>query len=293
MMAASLKLLSFSPAAGEAERLGLLHEERVLELAVLGNDTPASMLDFVQQSRAYAESLRQMIARGWPQTGWHELSTIHIAPPLRRPGKIMAIGLNYREHAAEGKREAPSEPVIFAKFPTSVIAPAEEVRIPRQSQFVDYEVELGVIIGQRGRDIAPSAALDHVAGYTILNDVTARDLQRSDKQWVRAKSFDTFCPLGPYVVPADEWEFPPQRGIRLRVNGELRQESNTREMIFDVAYLVAHLSAAFTLEPGDIIATGTPSGVGFYRDPPVALKDGDVVEAEIDGIGVLRSRIRS
>ncbi len=204
----------------------------------------------------------------------------------------MAIGLNYRDHAAEQNLTPPVRPLIFAKLPTSIVGPDDFIEIPPASDQIDHEVELAVIIGRGGRFITVDEAPAHIFGYTVLNDVTARDLQKSDRQWVRAKSFDTFCPLGPWVVTADEFPHPPELPIRCRVNGEVRQESNSSNLIFGVAELISDLSAAFTLEPGDIIATGTPSGVGIFRTPPVFLRDGDVVEAEIDGIGVLRNRVR-
>ena len=216
---------------------------------------------------------------------------LRLDAPFRHPGKIMAIGLNYRDHAEEQNLPPPEHPLMFAKFASAIIGPGGPIEIPAASDRIDYEVELAVVIGRRGRAIPPEMARDHVLGYTIINDVTARDLQRRDRQWVRAKSFDTFCPMGPCLVTADELEFPPRRDIRLRVNGELRQSSNTDQLIFDIPTLISYLSEAFTLEPGDIISTGTPSGVGVFRTPPVFLKEGDIVEAEIDGIGTLRSPV--
>ncbi len=214
-------------------------------------------------------------------------------PPLSRPGKIVAIGRNYRAHAAELHSDLPTEPLVFAKFPTAVIGPGDPIRVPRTlTREPDYEAELGVVIGRRARNVNREEALEYVFGYTVLNDVTARDLQYGDKQWVRGKSLDSFCPLGPVIVTAAEIPDPQTLGIGCRVNGETRQKASTSEMIFPVADLITHLSRAFTLEPGDLIATGTPAGVGKGRKPPVFLRDGDVVECWVEGIGILSNPVR-
>jgi 2-keto-4-pentenoate hydratase/2-oxohepta-3-ene-1,7-dioic acid hydratase in catechol pathway len=212
--------------------------------------------------------------------------------PLPRPPKIVCVGLNYRGHAAEQKLEPPATPMIFAKAPNIVIGPGDAIEIPRGlSEQVDYEVELAVVVGTPGFRIPRSKALDHVLGYTIVNDVTARDLQRGDRQWFRGKSLATFCPMGPIVVGADEFD-PRKAGIRLRVNGELRQDSNTSDLIFDVPTLVEFISTAFPLEAGDVISTGTPGGVGMFMTPPRWLKPGDRVQATIDGIGDLPNVVK-
>lgn len=213
-------------------------------------------------------------------------------PPLRRPGKIVAVGHNYRAHVVELHSDLPPEPLVFAKFPTAVIGPGDPIRVPRAlTREPDYEAELGVIIGRRARNVSREEALEYVFGYTVLNDVSARDLQYGDKQWVRSKSLDTFCPLGPVIVTAAEIPDPQTLGIGCRVNGERRQKATTAEMIFPVADLIAHLARAFTLEPGDLIATGTPAGVGKGRKPPVFLHDGDVVECWVEGIGTLTNPV--
>ena len=220
------------------------------------------------------------------------LSEARIEAPIRRPGKIVAIGLNYLDHCLEQNLTPPERPTIFTKFSTAVNRPGGEIRWdPALTQQVDYEAELAVIIGRKARRVPVEEAYDYVFGYTCLNDVTARDLQRSDKQWVRGKSLDTFCPLGPVVVTADEIPDPHGLAIRAWVNGELRQESNTNQLIHNVPALIAFCSAAFTLEPGDIITTGTPGGVGVFRDPPVFLKPGDHVAVEIEGIGRLENPV--
>lgn len=210
-----------------------------------------------------------------------------------RPGKIVAAGMNYRDHAAEAGLQVPERPVLFAIWPSSVIGPGEAIVIPAASSEIDYEAELGVVIGERARDVPVERALDVVAGYTCYNDVSARDLQFADGQWTRAKSFDTFSPVGPRVAPASEIPDPQALGIRCLVNGETLQDSTTAEMVFSVAELIAFASRAITLEPGDLLVTGTPAGVGFTREPPVFLRPGDEVTVEIDGIGALTNPVRS
>jgi 2,4-didehydro-3-deoxy-L-rhamnonate hydrolase len=211
--------------------------------------------------------------------------------PIERPGKIVCVDLNYRDHAIESGLELPTRPLLFAKWQSSVIGPGEPIVLPPISSEVDFEAELGVIIGQRARGVSAERALEHVAGYICVNDVSARDVQMGDGQWTRGKSFDTFCPLGPAMLPADEVPDPQALGIRCLVNGEPLQDSSTAEMVFGVAELLAFISEAITLEPGDLIATGTPAGVGFARTPPVFLADGDEVTVEIEGIGALTNPV--
>lgn len=212
--------------------------------------------------------------------------------PIPRPPKIIGVGLNYRDHAQETGQPLPKAPILFAKASTAVIGPRQTIVIPKASQQVDYEVELGVVIGVGGRSISEEEALSHVAGYTVFNDVSARDFQFRDGQWFRGKSFDTFAPMGPCLVLRDQLPNPQNLRLRLRVNGRTRQDGTTANMVFSVAQLIADISQGITLEPGDVIATGTPAGVGFVAKPkPVFLQPGDVVEAEIEGIGVLRNPV--
>jgi 2-keto-4-pentenoate hydratase/2-oxohepta-3-ene-1,7-dioic acid hydratase in catechol pathway len=214
-----------------------------------------------------------------------------LAAPLT-PGKVVAIGLNYRVHADESGVAAPEEPLVFAKFPSSVTGPNDPIVIdPGLTERVDWEVELGVVIGRRMRDVPVEAALAHVFGYTVANDVSARDVQFGDGQWTRGKSFDTFCPLGPVVVTPDELGAPDDLRLTTRVNGELMQDDSTSSMIFGVAELLAYCSRSFTLEPGDLLLSGTPHGCGEFMDPRRSLAPGDVVEAAIEGIGVLRNSV--
>jgi 2-keto-4-pentenoate hydratase/2-oxohepta-3-ene-1,7-dioic acid hydratase in catechol pathway len=208
---------------------------------------------------------------------------------IERPGKIVAIGLNYMDHVRESGAEPPKTPLVFAKFTTAVIDHEQEIRIPRAlTERVDWEVELAAVIGERASRVSEDEALKYVRGYTIGNDVSARDLQFADGQWVRAKSLDTFCPLGPRVVEIDD---PQNLKLLTRVNGETVQDSSTSEMIFSVAQLVSFCSHSFTLDPGDVIVTGTPWGCGEFMEPKRSLKHGDVVECEIEGIGVLRNPV--
>jgi 2-keto-4-pentenoate hydratase/2-oxohepta-3-ene-1,7-dioic acid hydratase in catechol pathway len=211
--------------------------------------------------------------------------------PIETPGKIICVGMNYRDHAAESGLEVPEQPVLFAKWPNGLVGPGEPIVLPPGCDQVDYEAELGVVIGARARGLGVDDALDAVAGYVCVNDVSARDLQFADGQWTRAKSLDTFCPVGPRLAPASEIPDPQRLGIRCLVNGEALQDSSTEHMVFPVAELLAFISTAITLEPGDLIATGTPAGVGFTREPPVFLRSGDEVTVEIDGIGALTNPV--
>jgi 2-keto-4-pentenoate hydratase/2-oxohepta-3-ene-1,7-dioic acid hydratase in catechol pathway len=218
-------------------------------------------------------------------------STIVLQAPILRPQKLIGIGLNYRDHAEETKMELPKEPLLFAMYSNAITAPDRPIVIPGMSRKIDYEAELAVVIGSRARHVSPDDALQHVAGYTIVNDVSARDLQRADGQWLRAKSFDTFAPMGPCLATRSSLGDADGLAIELRLNGQTMQKSNTRNLIFKVPALVSHISKVMTLEPGDVISTGTPGGVGFTRKPPVYLQPGDVVEIEIEGIGILRNPV--
>ena len=220
-----------------------------------------------------------------------ERARVRLLAPVPRPGKLIAIGLNYRDHAAESKMAIPERPVVFSKFATSVIAPNDAVVLPASSAQVDYEAELAVVIGRRAKSVARERAMDYVLGYTNINDVSARDFQFADGQWQRGKSCDTFAPMGEAIVTTDEVPDPHRLSIRLRLNGRTMQDSNTKQLIFGVPELIAFLSETITLEPGDVIATGTPPGVGFARTPPVFLRDGDVMEVEIERLGALRSPV--
>ena len=216
------------------------------------------------------------------------LDRARLLAPIARPGSVIAVGLNYADHARESGVDAPKSPVTFPKLPQSIIGPDATITWSADaSGEVDYEAELACIIADETRNVTTADALGHVLGYTCCNDVSARDAQFSDGQWLRSKSFDTFCPLGPWLVTPDEIGDPQNLAIACRVNGKTLQDSNTAEMIFGVAEIIAYLSRYFTLLPGDVITTGTPAGVGFVRKPPIYLADGDTVEVDIAGIGVL------
>lgn len=215
----------------------------------------------------------------------YDLNSVKLLAPIPRPPKIICIGLNYRDHAIETNMKIPEIPTVFCKFPTAVIAPGDNVVLPKISEKPDYEAEFAVVIGKGGRNIAKDDWKSHVAGYMNLNDVSARDIQLATTQWVMGKTFDTFCPMGPYLVTADEIADPHNLDISLDIAGEVLQSSNTRELIFKIPELISYLSSVFTLEPGDVISTGTPSGVGMARGR--WLKPGDVMNVKVAGLGVL------
>jgi 2-keto-4-pentenoate hydratase/2-oxohepta-3-ene-1,7-dioic acid hydratase in catechol pathway len=211
--------------------------------------------------------------------------------PIERPGKIVCVGLNYRDHAEEQGVPLPEAPLLFAKWQNTLIGPGEPIVIPPIVTKCDYEAELGVVIGARVRDVSAENALEAVAGYICVNDVSARDLQFADGQWTRGKSPDTFCPVGPRLVPRDEVADPQQLAVRAVLNGEAMQESSTANMVFGVADLIAYITQTITLEPGDLIATGTPAGVGAFRKPPVFMQPGDEITIEIEGLGSLTNPV--
>ena len=221
------------------------------------------------------------------------INDVKLLAPVPRPPKVICIGLNYKDHAAESNMPVPKNPIVFSKFPTAIIGPGEPVILPRSSSQVDYEAELAIVIGRRGKHIAVADAFKYVLGYTIFNDISARDFQFSDGQWQRAKSCDTFAPMGEYIATCDEITDPRNLSIRLRLNGLIMQNSRTDQLVFGVAELIEFISDTITLEPGDIIATGTPPGVGFARKPPVFLRPGDVMEVEIERLGVLKNPVEA
>jgi 2-keto-4-pentenoate hydratase/2-oxohepta-3-ene-1,7-dioic acid hydratase in catechol pathway len=220
-----------------------------------------------------------------------DMASVKILAPIPRPSKIICIGLNYRDHAEEGKMAIPEVPTVFSKFATSIVGPGEPVVLPKNSAKPDYEAEFAVVIGRRGRHIPEEHWRDYVFGYSILNDVSARDFQMATSQWMMGKTFDTFAPFGPAVVTADEVPDPHNLAISLTLNGEVMQNSNTGNMIFKTPRLIAFLSSVFTLEPGDIISTGTPAGVGFARKPPRWLKPGDEMTVRVEGLGELTNPV--
>jgi 2-keto-4-pentenoate hydratase/2-oxohepta-3-ene-1,7-dioic acid hydratase in catechol pathway len=221
----------------------------------------------------------------------HDVSTVTMMAPVPRPPKLICVGLNYRDHAMEAGMEIPKVPTIFNKFPNVVIGPGESIVLPKESERPDYEAEFAFVIGRGGRHISAARAMEHVFGYTIVNDVSARDFQMATSQWLMGKTFDTFAPMGPWLVTADEIRDPHELDISLEIGGERLQHSNTRELIFKIPELVEFISSVVTLEPGDVVSTGTPSGVGFARKPPRFLKAGDEVIVRVEGIGELRNPV--
>jgi 2,4-didehydro-3-deoxy-L-rhamnonate hydrolase len=281
-----LRLISFT--SGSGETLAVVADGRWMAAAELVPAGPRTMTELLAGGDATLTRLRASadparIARdGQPVDG------LQLLAPVPRPGKVVGIGRNYREHVDEEGTQRPAAPLVFAKWPTSVIGDRGEIRWdPGLTSQVDWEAELGVVIGRQARDVPEADALGYVLGYTCLNDVSARDIQFGDGQWVRGKSLDTFCPMGPALITADEIGDPQDLAIGCLVGAERVQDARTSQMYFGVAAIVSYCSRSFTLEPGDVIATGTPGGVGVFRDPPRFLVDGDVVTVEIERIGRL------
>lgn len=298
--------------AGAGPRLGAILREEVVDLeefwrrgGFAGTPPPTTMLDLAREGRAGVERMRELADRFTARRGdvpegvARPLAGLRLLAPFPRPVRnVICLGWNYADHLAEGARargkeqKLPEHPVFFTKATTSVIGPEAEVVLDeRVTQQLDWEVEVAVVIGPGGRDIPEERALEHVFGYTVVNDVSARDLQFRHQQWFKGKSLDTCCPMGPWIVTADEIPDPQNLTLRMRVNGMVKQQSTTRNMIFPVRRIIAELSLGLTLEAGDVIATGTPEGVGFARTPPEFLRPGDVMEAEVEGIGLLRNRV--
>jgi 2-keto-4-pentenoate hydratase/2-oxohepta-3-ene-1,7-dioic acid hydratase in catechol pathway len=291
-----MRLVQFQVTNSEI-RLGVVAGERVLELATAAANAGAADTHFSDMScflRGGEEALalaRSLTENAECQSGACPLAGVRLRAPVLRPGKIVAIGLNYRDHCLEQGIEPPSAPLIFAKFPTSIAGPYDPIVLPGEDAQVDYEAELGVVIGQNAKRVSACDAMDYVAGYLVLNDVSARRWQFSDRQWVRGKSCDTFCPIGPWLTTHDEVPDPHALHITTRVNGQTLQDSSTANLIFRIPELLQYITASITLEPGDIIATGTPVGVGYFRKPPIFLEAGDVVEVEIERLGMLRNPV--
>ncbi len=298
-----MRLLTFTRPSDPVRRLGLLvQEDQVLDLRAYAQSArplpfdPGDMISLIESGPAGLEALRQAAQASAPLV---PLVGLRILAPIPRPRKnVFCVGWNYLEHFAEGAKsrqsnqEFPAHPVFFTKAPTSVTGPYDPIPFdPAVSEKIDWEVELGVVVGAPGKNLTEAAAPRHVFGYTVLNDVSARDLQRRHGgQWFKGKSLDGFCPMGPWIVTADEVN-PDALQVITRVNGVVKQDSNTKLFYFKIPCMLAELSLGITLEPGDILSTGTPSGAGFARNPPEYLKPGDIMETEIVGIGTLRNRV--
>lgn len=289
-----MKLITFNNASNEENyRLGaLVSESEIVDLTSLVSDESLTAIDLLKcfdLESGFLEKAKARIKEGHlPRLNRQK---VEICAPVPRPGKIICIGLNYRDHAEESGMVIPSSPIIFSKFVSCAIGAREPIRLPKKSEQVDYEAELAFVIGRKAKNVSREQAMDYVLGYTNFNDVSARDFQFADGQWTRGKSCDSFAPMGEFIATKDEIEAPHSLRIRFRLNGETLQDSNTNQLIFKIPELIEFLSASITLEPGDIVATGTPPGVGFARKPPVFMNDGDVAEVEIEGLGVLSNRV--
>lgn len=277
----------------DATRIGAITDDGgVVDLqrvgGIVGIELPSRMTELLADADWRETIERVMSEYGDSSEAVLNRSAVTLTAPITDPQKVVCVGLNYEEHVAESGGERPENPVLFSKFASAITGPDGEIRWdPGLTSKVDFEAELAVVMGDRARRIDRSAATERIAGYTAANDVSARDLQFADEQWVRGKTLDTFCPLGPSLVTGDELTDPHDLSIWTEVGGERLQDSNTGDMIFDVYELVAFCSQAFTLEPGDVILTGTPPGVGTFRDPPIYLEAGDEVTVGIEGIGTL------
>jgi 2-keto-4-pentenoate hydratase/2-oxohepta-3-ene-1,7-dioic acid hydratase in catechol pathway len=274
-----MHLVSFSVADSNVPRPGVLQSDAVIDLGPEYDDTLAVIaagITAIDNPAAHPS---------------HKLDEIRLLAPIANPPRIFAIGLNYRDHAAESKMALPSAPVVFFKMPTAIVGPGDAIVLPRNSAEPDYEAELAFVIGKGGYRIPATAWRDHVYGYTIINDVSARDVQRATSQWSLAKSFPTYCPMGPAIVTADEIADPHQLAISLSIDGETLQNSNTRELIFKIPELIEYVSSITPLLPGDIVSTGTPSGVGMGRTPQRWLQPGETVTVTIEGLGSLTNPV--
>jgi 2-keto-4-pentenoate hydratase/2-oxohepta-3-ene-1,7-dioic acid hydratase in catechol pathway len=300
-----MKYATFSiPTDPATMRLGIVVGDRLFDAgrtfgANWSGPFPSTVLDLILSGRGAWRRLADLAGGQAPHEAGYDVQDIRWHAPIPRPRKnVMCLGLNYRSHVVETSKplqreiKNPDVPIFFTKAPTSVNGPFDPIPWDRAAtEQVDYEVELGVVIGVNGKNIPDGRALDHVFGYTVVNDVSARDVQFKHKQWFKGKSLDGFCPMGPCIVTAYEFGDPQAKRLSLTVNGDTRQDASTNEMIYGVAAIVDHLSRGMTLEAGDVIATGTPEGVGLGRTPPEYLKDGDLVETTVEGIGTLRNRI--
>ena len=276
-----MKLVTFVRPGGLPEP-GILLDDQVKPLSGAG------FADVISIIAGGPEALARAAAVAVPTI---PLTSVKLMSPIPRPPKIVCVGLNYRDHAIESNMQIPTVPTIFCKFSTSVIGPGDTIVLPKASTQPDYEAEFAVVIGKGGRHIPADRWREHVFGYLNLHDVSARDFQLATSQWVMGKTFDTFCPMGPFLATADEIADPHALDISLTLNGEVLQNSNTKNLIFQIPELIRHLSSVFTLEPGDVISTGTPAGVGFARKPPIYLKNGDTVVVKVQGVGELSNPV--
>jgi 2-keto-4-pentenoate hydratase/2-oxohepta-3-ene-1,7-dioic acid hydratase in catechol pathway len=284
-----MRLATIQTPAGP--RAAALHQDLYVDLHASDPSLPPGVRALLEAGPAALRRAEEIARRA--DAVRYPMRATTLLPPVPDPRKIICLGLNYRDHALETGKAIPREPVLFSKYATALVGPGGAIALPAVSREVDFEAELVVVVGRRGRPARADEAAAYVAGYTVGHDVSARDwqLQKDQRQWMAGKTFDTFAPTGPHLVTADEVPDPHYVAIRLRLNGQTMQDSNTRQMIFRVPEILAYLAQVFTLEPGDLIFTGTPPGVGIARKPPVFLKPGDVVEVEIEGLGILRNPV--
>jgi len=281
-----MKLATFTDRTGT--RIGLVVEDQIVDLSRVRPELPTDMIGFLTAGREALDAARAALKGA---SGRLKLKDVHLGPPVPKPGKFLAIGLNYADHVAESGLAKPAHPLFFNKQTTCVTGPFDPILMPRDSEQVDYEGEMGFVIGKRCRRVAREQAHEVIAGYCVINDVSIRDWQFRAQTFTLGKSFDSHGPVGPWIVTPDELGDPHRLGIRTWVNGELRQNSSTNQLIYDCFDQVVALSQACTLEPGDIVSTGTPGGVGMGFKPPKYLKVGDVVKIEVEGIGVIENRV--
>ena len=273
--------------------------QNAVNTVLAGGANPRHMIDLLERGEAWRRALDEILDAApasqepsrLPQGVFTPLEKVRLRAPLLRPGKIICVGLNYQSHRAEQTKKLPERPVFFLKSDNTICGPGDPIVLPPNSAQVDYEAEFAVVIGKQGKGIPEDRVFEHIAGYTILNDVSARDLQIGDGQWFRGKSCDTFGPTGPWIVTADEIPDPHKLRISLTLNGRTMQDANTEDLIYKIPFLISYLSQSLTLEPGDLFSTGTPGGVGHHRKPSIYLKPGDTVSVTVEGIGTLTNPV--
>lgn len=285
-----MKIATFS--VQDERHIGLVQDDRIISLTALGSaEFPACMKRFIERGSELRTRAEQLIEQRVNDNAIFRLSEVNVLPPIAQPEKIICVGLNYIDHCKETGMETPASPVIFSKYANAIAGHNDAIEIPINSTEVDFEAELAVVIGREAKHVSEEEANDYVFGYTIMNDISARDLQFQDGQWSRGKTADTFAPFGPVVVTHDEVGDPHNLAISLELNGEIMQDSNTSNLIFTVPKIISFLSQSMTLKPGDLIATGTPPGVGMGRNPKIWLKNGDRLNVSIEKIGTLSNHV--
>ena len=281
-----MKLVTFLKDGNEC--IGVVVDGAIIDLNSADPQLPETILGLLEQNSI--ENVARAVESGSGKR--LDMDSVILISPIPRPSKIICVGLNYLDHATEQNMPLPEHPLLFSKATSSIIGPFADVILPEESKEVDYEVELAVVIGRQAKDVAKKDAYNYIAGYTVANDVSARDIQFRQQQWHQGKSYDTFCPMGPWLVTKDEIPNPNSLDVRLTLNGSILQDSNTDNLIFDISTLIERISKIMTLFPGDVISTGTPAGVGVFRDPKILLKAGDYMETYVACIGTLKNHIR-